>query len=71
MLVQEAVKKAQKKVGLNAQQPALPAGSLLELWRGAVADANDRPAYTCLGQTLTYAEVDQIARRVASYFQSS
>ena len=69
MLVQEAVKKAQKKVGLNAQQPALPAGSLLELWRGAVADANDRPAYTCLGQTLTYAEVDQIARRVASYFQ--
>ena len=39
MSVQEAVKKAQKKVGLNAQQPALPAGSLLELWRGAVADA--------------------------------
>ena len=69
MRVQEAVKKAQKKVGLSATQPKLPAGSLLELWRGSVADANDRPAFTCLGQTLTYGEVDQISRRVASYFQ--
>ncbi|MDB4109232.1 AMP-binding protein [Porticoccaceae bacterium] len=69
MRVQEAVKKAQKRIGLSAKQPALPAKTLLELWQQSVADSNDRPAYTCLGQTLTYGEVDQIARRVASYFQ--
>jgi long-chain acyl-CoA synthetase len=69
MLVQDAVKKAQKKIGLNGKQPELPAKSLLELWQQSVADSNERPAYTCLGQTLTYGEVDQISRRVASYFQ--
>tara|TARA_B110000977_G_scaffold135237_1_gene172068 strand:+ start:105 stop:1805 length:1701 start_codon:yes stop_codon:yes gene_type:complete len=69
MRVQEAVKKAQKRIGLSAKQPALPAKTLLELWQQSVADSNGRPAYTCLGQTLTYGEVDQIARRVASYFQ--
>ena len=69
MLVQDAVKKAQKKMGLNGKQPELPAKSLLELWQQSVADSNERPAYTCLGQTLTYGEVDQISRRVASYFQ--
>ena len=69
MKVQDAVKQAQKRAGLSAKQPDLPAQSLLELWNQAVTDSNQSPAYTCLGQTLSYGEVDQLARRVASYFQ--
>ncbi len=69
MKVQDAVKKAQKRVGLSAKQPDLSARSLLELWNQSVTQANQSPAFTCLGQTLSYGEVDQLARRVASYFQ--
>lgn len=69
MRVQDAVKQAQKKLGLSARQPDLPANSLLELWNQSVTDANQSPAFTCLGQTLSYGEVDQLSRRVASYFQ--
>ena len=69
MLVQEAVLQAQKKSGIGSQQPDLTARSLLENWQQAVVDSSLNPAYTCLGQTLTYGEVDQLSRRVASYFQ--
>jgi long-chain acyl-CoA synthetase len=69
MLVQEAVLQAQKKSRMGSQQPDLTARSLLENWQQAVVDSSLHPAYTCLGQTLTYGEVDQLSRRVASYFQ--
>jgi len=69
MLVQEVVLQAQKKSGIGSQQPDLTARSLLENWQQAVVDSSLYPAYTCLGQTLTYGEVDQLSRRVASYFQ--
>ena len=69
MLVQEAVLQAQKKSGIGSQEPDLTARSLLENWHQAVVDSSLYPAYTCLGQTLTYGEVDQLSRRVASYFQ--
>ena len=45
--------KAQLAIGLSTQQPALPADSLLGLWQQAVADSAERPAFTCLGQTLS------------------
>jgi long-chain acyl-CoA synthetase len=69
MLVQEAVLQAQKNSGIGSQQPDITARSLLENWQQAVVDSSLHPAYTCLGQTLTYGEVDQLSRRVASYFQ--
>lgn len=69
MLVQDAILQAQKKTGIGSDQPDLPAGSLLEIWQQAVFDSAAYPAYTCLGQTLSYGEVDQLSRRVASYFQ--
>jgi len=68
MQVQKAVLDAQKRVGLATEQPAY-GKSLLAVWQQAVADSSSRPAFTCLGQTLSYGEVDQLARRVASYFQ--
>lgn len=68
MNVQDAAVKAQLAIGLSSQQPALAADSLLGLWQQAVADSAERPAFTCLGQTLSYAEVDQLAERIAGYF---
>ena len=70
MNVQEAAVEAQLAIGLASQQPSLPADSLLALWQQAVADSGERPAFTCLGQTLSYAEIDQLAERIAGYFHT-
>ncbi|MDA9240716.1 AMP-binding protein, partial [bacterium] len=70
MNVQKAVEQAQQAIGVPSQQPALAADSLLGLWQQALADSSERPAFTCLGQTLSYAEVDQLADRVAGYFST-
>jgi long-chain acyl-CoA synthetase len=70
MKVQEAAEKAQLAIGLSCQQPALAADSLLGLWQQAVADSAERPAFTCLGQTLSYGEVDAMAERIAGYFHT-
>ena len=69
MLVSEAVKKGRKKIGVSESTPSLMANSVLQLWTNAVSDSASAPAYTCLGQTLSYGETDQLARRVATYFQ--
>ena len=69
MLIKSAVTQAQKKGGLSTAQPALPARSMLQVWTEAVSDSTSKPAFTCLGQTLSYGEIDQLSRRVASYLQ--
>ena len=69
MLVTEAVKKGRQKIGVAQNTPSLMANSVLQLWTNAVSDSASAPAYTCLGQTLSYGETDQLARRVATYFQ--
>ena len=66
MRVQDAAEQAHRRLGIPSQQPQPPAQSLLQLWQQSLADAADRPAFTCLGQTLTYAEMDQYADRLAS-----
>ena len=68
MRVQDAADQALQKIGLLNQQPELPAQSLLQLWQQAVAASSDLPAFTCLGQTLSYTEVDQLADHAAAYF---
>jgi len=69
MLVQKAVIRGQQRIGLETTQPSLPAKSLIELWLKAVSECRDQPAFSCLGQTLSYRQVDQISRRVAHYLQ--
>tara|TARA_X000000950_G_scaffold3005_1_gene3143 strand:- start:5086 stop:6738 length:1653 start_codon:yes stop_codon:yes gene_type:complete len=69
VLVTEAVKRGRKKIGVAQNTPSLMASSVLQLWTNAVSDSSSAPAYTCLGQTLSYGETDQLARRVATYFQ--
>tara|TARA_A200000113_G_scaffold33908_1_gene27952 strand:+ start:2939 stop:4591 length:1653 start_codon:yes stop_codon:yes gene_type:complete len=69
VLVTEAVKRGRQKIGVAQNTPSLMANSVLQLWTNAVSDSASAPAYTCLGQTLSYGETDQLARRVATYFQ--
>ncbi|MCS5595214.1 MAG: AMP-binding protein [Porticoccaceae bacterium] len=69
MLIKSAVTQAQNRVGLSTAQPALRAQSMLQVWSEAVSDSSSKPAFTCLGQTLSYGEIDQLSRRVASYLQ--
>jgi len=69
MLIKSAVTNAQKRIGISTEQPSLSAQSILQIWTEAVSDSSSRPAFTCLGQTLSYGEIDQLSRRVASYLQ--
>ena len=69
MLIKSAVTQAQKRIGISSEQPSISAQSILQIWTEAVSDSSSKPAFTCLGQTLSYGEIDQLARRVASYLQ--
>lgn len=43
--------------------------SILDVFSGACAKFGDRPAFTCLGQTLTIGDIDKLSARFASYLQ--
>ncbi len=66
-----------EKVWLKSYAPGVPA----EIDRGAYSSIRDifhqscrkfasRPAFTCMGKTLTYAELDALSRDFASYLQN-
>lgn len=44
--------------------------SVVEIFNGFVAKFADRPAFSCLGQTLTYAELNDKSAAFASYLQN-
>lgn len=69
MLINQAVKEGRERVGLLSDQPQLPAESLIRFWSNTVSECPDKPAFSCLGQTLSYGEIDQLSRRIASYLQ--
>ena len=69
MLINQAVKEGRERVGLPSDQPQLPAESLIRFWSNTVSECPDKPAFSCLGQTLSYGEIDQLSRRIASYLQ--
>ena len=69
MLIRNAIKQARERVGVPIDQPPLEYDSLVRFWSNVVLSSAEKPAFTCLGQTLTYGEIDQLSRRVASYFQ--
>ena len=45
-------------------------GSVLELLEGAMTRYAERPAFRCIGQTLTYADNDRLSRNFAAYLQN-
>ena len=44
--------------------------SVIEIFNSFVKKYADRPAFTCLGQTLTYAELDEKSAAFAAYLQN-
>lgn len=44
--------------------------SILDVFKGACAKFGDRPAFTCLGRTLTIGDIDTLSARFASYLQN-
>lgn len=67
MIIEQAVREGRERVGLPSGQPPLPAESLIRFWSNTVLECPDKPAFSCLGQTLSYGEVDQLSRKIASY----
>ena len=45
-------------------------GSVLEMLEEAMQRFAERPAFRCLGHTLTYADTDRLSREFAAYLQS-
>ena len=43
--------------------------SVIELFDGFVSTYADRPAFSCLGQELTYAELNEYSARFASFLR--
>lgn len=44
--------------------------SVIEVFNGFVAEYADKPAFTCLGQTMTYAELEAKSAAFAAYLQN-
>ncbi|GAA5442219.1 long-chain-fatty-acid--CoA ligase [Microbulbifer sp. NBRC 101763] len=44
--------------------------SILDVFKGACAKFGDRPAFTCLGRTLTIGDIDTLSAKFASYLQN-
>lgn len=47
-----------------------PGETLLDLFESSVAAWSDRPAFHNLGQTLSYADIDQLSQQFAAYLQN-
>ena len=56
--------------GMPAEIGALPAGSIGELLEAACRQYAARPAFTCMGKALTYAEVERMSAAFGAFLQS-
>lgn len=56
--------------GMPAEIGALPAGSIGELLEAACRQYAPRPAFTSMGKTLTFAEVERLSAAFAAFLQS-
>ncbi|MGB5245799.1 MAG: AMP-binding protein, partial [Woeseia sp.] len=55
--------------GVPAELPTPPYTSLLAMLEDCLTRYADRRAYTCMGTTLTYRDLDNYSRELAAYFQ--
>ena len=56
--------------GVPAEIPTPEFRSIRELMEHAFLDYADRPAYTNMGSTLTYSDLDRLSMRFACYLQA-
>src|SRR5881394_3930980 len=66
-----------ERIWLKSYPPGVPAeidvnqyGSLVELFEKSIRAYGDRPAFTCMGKTITFAELDAMARHFGAWLQS-
>lgn len=67
MQVSEAVKKSWERFGSAQSYQPGDAKTVLELWERAVAEHSDLPAFSALGQSLSYRVIDALASDLAGY----
>src|SRR3954465_7590205 len=65
------------RIWLKSYPPGVPTqidtrqyGSLVELFEKSIRAYGDRPAFTCMGKTITFAELDAMARKFGAWLQS-
>ncbi|MTI15599.1 AMP-binding protein [Sansalvadorimonas verongulae] len=56
--------------GVSSQAESLPFNSLTELIESSFSRYGDKPAFTGIGHTLTYKEIDQLSAQFASWLQN-
>jgi len=56
--------------GVPAEIPASQYESVGDFFARAFKDYSDRPAFMCMGKSITYAELDRHSRSIAAWFQS-
>ena len=57
--------------GVPDEVPTPPYGSVRELFEQAFEKYPDRPAYTNMGTTLTYRQLDELSMQLACYLQNT
>jgi long-chain acyl-CoA synthetase len=65
------------RIWLKSYPPGVPTeidihqyGSLVELFEKSIRAYSDRPAFTCMGKTITFAELDTLARNFGAWLQA-
>lgn len=66
----DIIKKQLENLGLPSEIDANKFSNLLEMYDDVISRFNDKPAFTCLGRTITYRELDQYANDFAAYIQN-
>ncbi len=68
MDITQALSSARKKLGYPAEIAASDA-TILDVFFIAVANYGERPAFSCMGKTLTFTDLDRLSAQFAAYLQ--
>src|SRR5215469_6797904 len=70
-------RRCMEKVWLKSYPPGVPAeidasryASITALLEESFSEFRAKPAFACMGKTITYGELDQLSQRLAAWFQS-
>lgn len=66
--VQPVIDAARQRLGYPSSI-AMPEQSVVDVFLQSVETFRDQPAYTCMGCTLSYAQVEQLSRQFAAFLQ--
>lgn len=67
--VMDALRKSRDKYSIPQELPNSDIQTFADLFVSAQQNFADRPAYTCRGKTITFAELDQLSTRLAAALQ--